>query len=66
MRHGRVAEIVEVQQHQHSQRAIGERERPIAGSDQSVVPDLHRVARVLCSVRREAATLAASSAIRWT
>jgi hypothetical protein len=36
-REGRVAEPEEVQQHQHAQRAIGEREAPIGGGDDGVV-----------------------------
>ena len=37
-----VAEFVEVQQHEHPERAVGERERPVAGGDQGVVAELHR------------------------
>ena len=35
----RVAEAVEMQQHQHAQRAVGEREAPVRGGDDGVVAD---------------------------
>ena len=59
----RVAELVEVQQHQHPQRAVGERERPVGGRHEGVVADARSCAR---TQRRLAATFRASSIIRWT
>ena len=58
--HRRVAELVEVQQHQHAQRAVGEGEHPVARRHQDVVAELHDAGS------SEAATLAASSAMRCT
>jgi hypothetical protein len=55
----RVAEAVEVQQHQHPQRAVGQRERPVGGGHDDVVA--HRA-----HGQRTAPTLRASSAMRCT
>jgi hypothetical protein len=54
-RDGRVAELVEVQQHEHPQRAVGERERPVAGGDEDVVAQLHEMPCV--TLRRCVTTL---------
>ena len=58
----RVAELVEMQQHQHAQRAVGERERPVGGGDDGVVADADHAQRVTTS----APTFCASSIMRWT
>ena len=42
---GRVAELVEMQQDEHPERAVGERERPVRGGDDRVVADADASAR---------------------
>ena len=50
---GRVSELIEMQQDEHPERAVGERERPIRGGDDRVVADADR--------RRWTATLRAGA-----
>src|ERR1700716_2508284 len=38
----RVAELIEVQEHQHAQRAVGQRERPVRRSNSGIVPNADR------------------------